>query len=729
MKIRSIQVRNFRSVEKADLSGCGGLNILIGKNNAGKSNLLGSIELVLKHLKKGVLAHRWATKRALDQFTDRDPNKVIRIAVEFDLPHHLNDELRDRLKKEAPHLERSIEQLKSENSITFVVAGASDDSGAFIFVERVGVGALAPAADEPRISGITLLSVTRGVAKELANRQRSVSQLKSNSKKLDEMAEQRRQIQLLFDRRERAVRYPFDTDFVSELTRDVSQQVESIFATSANPEGMAAALKQLASELRFKAESMEKEETTEVMSAFAGETRTVPAYATWLTGQYGNLDLLHLTEEKEPIGRNEAATLLDLKLQRGGMERLQTLQQTVKALLGVSVDAFQSRDDRSAEMDVDEFLVEANGAGIREALRMILDLELKEPQLLLVEEPEVHLHPGLSRVIADYLRSKSNDVQMFVTTHSTEFVDSASFQNAYLISRDAEHKTTCQLVDEMAAPTLLPAELGLRLSTVFMFDRLVFVEGPSDEAVLREFAKKIGVDFTRTNLGFVQMGGVRNFAHYAAEATLDLLSRRRISMWFLADRDERGDDEVQRMLQRLGGRATLRVFARREMENYLLSPRAIRELIVQKRKDGGKPLESAPTEQEIKEMLAAETQTLKPEVTRLRLERELLTPIFLSVRTVTGDITARLEWGIRELNERLSGLQKETESASAAVDAAWADRSQELAPGAAILDKVLSKFGLRYSKEKGDGERLAGLMTKDEIPEELRALLSELTAA
>jgi len=33
-----------------------------------------------------------------------------------------------------------------------------------------------------------------------------------------------------------------------------------------------------------------------------------------------------------------------------------------------------------------------------------------------------------------------------------------------------------------------------------MYDKLIFVEGPSDEAVLREFAKKLQIDLTKANV-------------------------------------------------------------------------------------------------------------------------------------------------------------------------------------------------------------------------------------
>ena len=71
MKIRAIEIRRFRSIEQTVLANCGGLNVLIGKNNAGKSSILSTINLMHTHLSKATIASLWDTPRPADQFTDR----------------------------------------------------------------------------------------------------------------------------------------------------------------------------------------------------------------------------------------------------------------------------------------------------------------------------------------------------------------------------------------------------------------------------------------------------------------------------------------------------------------------------------------------------------------------------------------------------------------------------------------------------------------------------------
>lgn len=44
MKLETVRIKRFRSIEEVSLEGIGNLNVLIGKNNSGKSNILLSID-------------------------------------------------------------------------------------------------------------------------------------------------------------------------------------------------------------------------------------------------------------------------------------------------------------------------------------------------------------------------------------------------------------------------------------------------------------------------------------------------------------------------------------------------------------------------------------------------------------------------------------------------------------------------------------------------------------
>jgi AAA15 family ATPase/GTPase len=102
MKVLSVYIRRFRSMERGEITHCGGLNVFIGKNNSGKSNLLSTIDIVQRHLARGVLAGPWETSRSQDEFTNRITSLPIQIGLEYELPPALNDKLRELLLQESP---------------------------------------------------------------------------------------------------------------------------------------------------------------------------------------------------------------------------------------------------------------------------------------------------------------------------------------------------------------------------------------------------------------------------------------------------------------------------------------------------------------------------------------------------------------------------------------------------------------------------------------------------
>src|SRR5260370_7965962 len=96
----------------------------------------------------------------------------------------------------------------------------------------------------------------------------------------------------------------------------------------------------------------------------------------------------------------------------------------------------------------------------------------------MIGEPEVQLHPGLERLMYAYLAEKSRDVQMFIATHSTNFVDVSMAQNIYLVSRSADVLSTITKLASQDEVLRIPDEIGLRPSTFFMFHRLAFLQAP-----------------------------------------------------------------------------------------------------------------------------------------------------------------------------------------------------------------------------------------------------------
>jgi hypothetical protein len=481
------------------------------------------------------------------------------------------------------------------------------------------------------------------------------------------------------------------------------------------------------------------------INTFSGESRVVPAYITNTINRIGHLRVLHLAERRKQIGEEEASRLLQLKMSRGKSGVLRAIQSTVTDLLGVEIDAFTSdrparrpvttrgRPELPAELDVDNFLVQVNGSGVRESLRLILDYAFEEPRLLLVEEPEVHLHPALEIAMMRHLRRISTECQVFLTTHSTNFLDTAEMRNVYLISKDGQ--TRIQLLDMDEAETEIPKELGIRLSSLFMYDRLVFVEGPTDEAVLREFAARLAINLGQANVGFIVMGGVKNFTHYAANATLAFLSKRQVQMWFILDHDEQGTEEIRRLADKLGGLGHLRVLDRRELENYLISISGLARLIEMKRSQDGSSTAAIDLD-EVQKALEETCDELKQVAIERRVVRDVCQPVLPNKQAIvnrdsTSDFLSTLEEEVSTMASKIEELRGQAPSilqrATEEVNDRWDADKFALVPGDLLLDGALQRFGLRFRKDR-DAIRLAGAMPLEDIPEELREILLEVTS-
>jgi putative ATP-dependent endonuclease of the OLD family len=325
-----------------------------------------------------------------------------------------------------------------------------------------------------------------------------------------------------------------------------------------------------------------------------------------------------------------------------------------------------------------------------------------------------------------FLKEISQKCQVFITTHSTNFLESGDYQRIYLVSKD---NTT--LIEPLALKELeerLPIELGIRLSSLFMCDRLVFVEGPSDELIIRELCNVLTVNLSRGNVGFIVLSGIGNLSYYAARETLEFLEKRNVQMVFLIDRDERADAEIKRIKETLGPRVVFFPTEPRELENYLIIPSAIAGYISERKQNG-----ETVSASEIGALVESKADELKG-YTFLKHLCHHIRPIYPDRQTPgrgfdLGKCIEHFREVVTAMQTAAGALEKSVDSLqqqiSSDLENRWTTEKCKLVPGTELLDEVFKTYGLRFVKLR-DGPALAAKLDANDIDSELSAILRSL---
>src|ERR1700693_4606729 len=111
MYLETVSIKNYRSIEAVELSRFGGLNILIGKNNAGKSNILNAVYAVFTCIRGGrvVVPHPLISNEL--NFFSKNTSDPIEIRLEFSLALAERDILLRDIASEAPHVKNALDGL------------------------------------------------------------------------------------------------------------------------------------------------------------------------------------------------------------------------------------------------------------------------------------------------------------------------------------------------------------------------------------------------------------------------------------------------------------------------------------------------------------------------------------------------------------------------------------------------------------------------------------------
>lgn len=157
------------------------------------------------------------------------------------------------------------------------------------------------------------------------------------------------------------------------------------------------------------------------------------------------------------------------------------------------------------------------GSGIQSATTIGLfnyytqKVNIKTSALLCVEEPEVYLHPHARRVVSDNLDKflDGGRNQTIITTHSTEFLRTTSDDMNIVLINKTTNGTSGKSINIKRYKELL---LNNDQNELFFADKVIVCEG-YDNYILREVAKvKFPGKLDEQNISVVNVGGKNNIS-------------------------------------------------------------------------------------------------------------------------------------------------------------------------------------------------------------------------
>ncbi len=156
--------------------------------------------------------------------------------------------------------------------------------------------------------------------------------------------------------------------------------------------------------------------------------------------------------------------------------------------------------------------------------------------VVIVDEPELHIHPRWQRGLLDAFRVLQNEknVQFIIVTHSPFLIDVSNLNGVIRVYKE-DFASLVVNYDEnrsISAKNLYGALNALTIEKAFFVDKVLLVEGISDRVIYKAILDKEITNKNGPSIEIIDVGGKHNFSKFQ-----EVLTAFNIQNVIIADRD------------------------------------------------------------------------------------------------------------------------------------------------------------------------------------------------
>ena len=490
MKIKSIEIKNFRSIQEVIVN-CEDFNTFVGPNGAGKSTILNALNIFFGEI----------NSFSESDFYNRDTKNTIEIKITF-------DDLSDEAKEEFSHYVRNGQLVvKAEVNKTSEMFEKKMHGERYIFPKFKKYFEATGAIDQKLIFG--------ELRKEFSDIENATTK----------------------DEREKALN-KFE-EGLPDNQKELTKSKDNFFGVSKDTDKFqrhicwvyVPAVKDASSESeQAKTSHLGKliQHTVKSRMNCDHELKTIRENAQKEYTKLLNEQKKYLNDLQTSLAtrlRSIVMTDADLKLDWNRDEKFVSVQDPIAQVL-LSEREYTDK-------------VEAFGHGLQRSFLLVILQELMAvdvgvaPTLLLgCEEPELYQHPPQAKYLAETLKEVSQgDAQVFITTHSPYFIDVEHFEGIKMLRNDSGSASvfsakfedilfqynkafSTDLKNTRQAKAKLAISLQSKFNEIFFASRVILVEGISDLAYLEaylQFSERKS-EFRKSGSSIVVCDGKRQLA-------------------------------------------------------------------------------------------------------------------------------------------------------------------------------------------------------------------------